>query len=189
MLRSISSFVKSVAKNNLSWPGAFLLLAVSCAVYWPLRHAGFIWDDDSFLTENPLIKQADGLRRFWFYSDAGGYFPMTSTSLWLEWRLWGMNAAGYHFVNILLHGASAALLWRMLVKLNIPGAWLAAALFAAHPVNVESVAWITQRKNTLAMFFYAGSLWCYLRLEETGRRRFYWLALGAFALALLSKTA
>jgi len=154
------------------WPPALLLLLIVAAtliVYMPAMRSGFIWDDDRFLTDNPLIKAPQGLRLFWFSTYPLDYFPLTSTTLWIEWRLWHMNAAGYHVVNVLLHAASAVLVWRVLARL-IPrsgtGAWLAGLIFAVHPVCVESVAWITERKNTLPLPLFLASLLVYLRFDE-----------------------
>ncbi len=168
---------------------AVALVALTLLAYLPAMRGGFIWNDDTFLTGNPLIKSWDGLRRFWFTADPPDYFPLTSTSLWLEWRLWGMNPAGYHVVNVLLHALSAMLLWRVLKRLKAPGAWLAGLIFAVHPVNVESVAWITERKNTLAMALFMASLLAYLKFDEDDAPRAYALALGLFLLALLAKTS
>jgi tetratricopeptide (TPR) repeat protein len=176
------------------WLIGFLLIALTFLVYQPVWHAGFIWDDDTFLTKNPVFKSvdfksADCLYQVWFTTSTMDYYPMTF-SLWcLEWRFWGNNPLGYHLVNVLLHGLSAVLLWRVFLRLRNPGALVAGALFALHPVNVESVAWISEGKNALCMFFYVATLLAWLEFEESGRRRWYGLALAGFALSLLSKSA
>jgi tetratricopeptide (TPR) repeat protein len=166
-----------------------VMVLITLVVYIPAMRAGFVWDDDLFLTNNPLIKTDDGLYRFWFTTEPPDYFPLVSTSLWFEWRVWGMDATGYHVVNIVLHAISSMLIWLVLRRLKIPGAWLAALIFAIHPVNVESVARITERKNTQPMVFYLLTILLYLRFESDGRRRWYVLALSAFLIALLSKTS
>jgi tetratricopeptide (TPR) repeat protein len=179
------------------WAGA-LLVVVTLVAYLPVLRAGFVWDDDTFLTQNPLIKAADGLRRFWATTEATDYWPVTSTTLWVEWRLWGMHAIGYHATNLLFHVAECLFLWRILTLLRIPGAFLASLIFAVHPVNVESVAWIAERKNLVAMLFFLASIFCFIKKEtappaparsgfgESGQA-WYWLSLASFILALLSK--
>ena len=189
----------SATLRNPVFLGTAGIVLLTIAAYLPALGAGFVWDDDSMLTGNLFVKVPLGLYYIWCSTALPDYFPLTSTSFWLEWRLWGTNASGYHFTNILLHAASACLLWRVLKKLRIPGAWVAAIIFAVHPINVQSVAWITERKNTLCMFFFLlSSLW-YLRSEDASidnppspqisPRWYYWLSLLAFVFALLSKTA
>ncbi len=198
------------------WAGAALITIVTFIAYLPSINGGFVWDDDLLLTNNDLIKSPDGLDLIWCSTEAKDYWPGTNTSFWIEWRLWEMNPAGYHVSNMILHVAECLLIWIILRKLSIPGAFLAAAVFALHPVNVESVAWISQRKNTMAMLFFLLSILWYVkgmqhaagkvapgRLEGAGRETasgiihhssfiphpssFYWLSLAAFVMAMLSK--
>lgn len=169
---------------------ALALVALVLALYAPSFGAGFIWDDDTFVTHNRLIHASDGLWRLWFTREAPDYWPLTSSLLWLEWRLWGGAASGFHAVNVALHALSCVLLWRIFARLELPGAWLGAALFAAHPVCVESVSWITERKNTLSFALCAASALLYLRAEDgpqSGRLR--WSSFGVFVLSLLAKTS
>ena len=169
-----------------------LLAVVTIFAYRPAWNGGFIWDDNKYVTNNDLLMAPDGLRRIWFSLDSPSqYFPLVYTTFRLEHALWGLNPSGYHWVNILLHVANAFLLWRILARLNIHGAWLAGAIFALHPVQVESVAWITERKNVLMVFFFLLTLlaWIGFVNERTKRRwRFYALALILYVLALSAKT-
>ena len=151
------------------WLG-LLLAMITLVAYLPALDGGFIWDDHSHVENNPLLFGPGGLKRIWFSLEAPQYYPLVFTSFRLERALWGVNPAGYHWVNLLLHTANALLVWQLLRRLRVPGAWLAAALFALHPVNVESVAWITERKNTLSMLFYLLSLLCFLRSDEAPDR-------------------
>ncbi len=150
--------------------GAVLIAILACIAYLPSINGGFILDDDRLLTDNNLIKADGGLYRFWCTAEPMDYWPGTSTTLWVEWRLWEMQPAGYHVTNLLLHVVEALLIWLILRKLSIPGAFLAALLFAVHPVNVESVAWISQRKNVTAMLFFLLSILWYLKYAELARR-------------------
>jgi tetratricopeptide (TPR) repeat protein len=169
-----------------------LLLVITVLAYWPAFHAGFVWDDDKYVTQNPLLTAADGLYRIWFSAHTQSqYFPLVYTSFRYERLLWGLNPLGYHLVNVLFHGLNAVLIWLVLVRLKAPAAWLAAAIFALHPVNVESVAWIAELKNVESVFFCLLALLAWM--EFTGRPaasswRYYALALAAYALALFAKT-
>jgi tetratricopeptide (TPR) repeat protein len=173
-----------------------LLLFLTLLAYVPAMQGGFIWDDDSYVTENQTLRSLEGLEKIWVQPNSTPqYYPLVFSSFWLEYKLWGLNPTGYHLVNILLHALSALLLYRLLVYLNVPGAWLAAAVFALHPVHVESVAWVAERKNVLSGFFYFSSAFCLFRFfglagEGEKKSNLWWYAAGLllFACALLSKT-
>ncbi len=170
------------------------------------RHDGTVWDDDDHFLEDPLIRAEDGWWRIWLDPQpgivgvAGGstvwnYWPLTRTSFWVERHLWGVdererpNLLASHVTNVALHALNALLVLLVLRQLRLPGAELAALLFAVHPVTVESVAWLTERKAVLSTTLFGVSLVGWLRFEDTGRARWYAFTSGAFLLALMSKTS
>ncbi len=168
---------------------AVLLVGLLVLAYLPALNGGPVWDDDAHLTR-PDMQSWQGLGRIWF--EVGGatpqYYPLLHSAFWLEHRLWGDAVLGYHLTNLALHAVSALLLLTILRWLKIPGAWLAAFLFALHPVHVESVAWMSEQKNALATVFYLGAALAYLHFDRTRRRALYFLATGLFVAALLSKS-
>src|SRR5438445_5693200 len=141
--------------------GVILIFLVVLAAYWPALQGQFVWDDELLVAKNPLVTGKLTLRSVWFGTD----FPLSLTALWLEWLAWDKHPAGYHAVNILLHVVGTVLLWRVLLRLKIPGAWLAALIFAVHPVCAGSVAWISALKNTLSLGFYPLRILWYLRFH------------------------
>ena len=159
--------------------------------YLPALRGGFVWDDEPLITANALMRTPSGLAEIWSGSRTADYFPVTNTVFWIEHHLFGDNATGYHAVNILLQAANALLLWRVLRRLQIPGAFLAGLIFAIHPINAESVAWISELKNVLSMFFFLISALLFFEIEDQrvlNRTVAYSASLVAFLLALLSKT-
>ena len=188
--------------------GAFLpacaLLALTLVAYLPALDAGFVFDDSVYVTKDARMESAEGLRRIW--TEVGGpeyrhqYCPLTTSGFWVQHQLWGQHPFGYHLVNVLLHALNAVLLWRLLGAMGVPGAWLGAAIFAVHPVHVQSVAWITELKNVLSTAFVLSSALVFVNwfgLDRGGqsvsgdarRPGLYTLGLGLFVCALLSKTA
>lgn len=172
-----------------------LLVLLTLIAYLPVLDAGFIWDDDDYVVENRHLRDTAGLQAIWLEPGATPqYYPLVHTTFWVEHQLWGLNPFGYHLTNVLLHALGGVLLWRVLVSLSIPGAWVGAALFALHPVHVESVAWVTERKNVLSGALFLAALLAYHRFrpgwrdDARGSRVGYGLSLAAFAGALLAKT-
>ena len=163
---------------------AALILVLTLLAYLPVLGGGYIWDDDDYVTTNAALRTPAGLVDIWLHPHATPqYYPLVFTSFWIEHAIWGLHPAGYHVVNVLLHAIAAILLWRVLLMLDLPppAALIAACVFAVHPVNVESVAWITERKNVLSAVFYFASAWMFLRGK-------LWVALALFACALVSKS-
>jgi protein O-mannosyl-transferase len=177
--------------------GALSLLVV--AAYWPALRGEFVWDDLLLIGKNRLVTGETTLRTIWFRED----FPLATIAFWAQWQAWGNQPLGYHIVNLLLHAINVLMVWRVLLRLDIRGAALAAALFALHPVCVASVAWVSELKNTLSLAFCLVSLWAYLRFENSSthlsgihpdpgpvpHRLWFVLSLAAFVLALLTKTS
>src|SRR5207248_1070878 len=170
---------------------AAIIVGAVLLVYLPALRAGFVWDDEQLITSNPLLRTFSGLIESWSGGRTADYFPITNTAFWIEHHLFGDNPLGYHGLNILLQAAGAVLVWLVLHRLQIPGAWLAGLIFGIHPVHVESVAWISELKNVLSMFFALLSFYCYLDVDENGllsRKTAYVLSVVFFLLALLAKT-
>ncbi len=176
-------------QGALSALGLCLLVAIS---YFPAIGAGFVWDD-AVLTEARPLRSLSGLWQIWLNPASleqyeGHYWPLLYTTFWLEHRLWGLAPLGYHIVNLLLHMAVTTLLWRLLLRLEVAGAWVAAAVFAVHPLHTESVAWVIGRKDILAALFSVACVLYYLRFIEDGRRGNYIRALLLYPAALLCKS-
>jgi protein O-mannosyl-transferase len=185
------------------WPARGMLLLLAAGAFLPTLHNGFIWDDDNYITQNPLLASphtASALRLIWLSPGATPqYYPLTHTSLLLEYKLWNKTALGYHAVSIALHAISALLLWQILRRLRLRWAWLIAAIWAVHPMQVETVAWASERKNTLSAVFYFASILAYLKAVnpiapeypdnfDHPRPKYLTLSIALFALGMLSKT-
>jgi tetratricopeptide (TPR) repeat protein len=167
--------------------GAILLLLLVFLAYARAGAAGFIWDDESHLTQNPCIVGPLGLADIWTSASAV-YYPLVLTTFWILHHFVGITPLPYHVLNVAFHAASALLLWRVLVQLQVRGAWLGAAMWALHPVLVQSVAWITEMKNTQSAFFYLLAISCYLQSRDRKRNGiFYWLTIFFFVAAITSK--
>ena len=172
---------------------AFLALGLMVVVsYLPaMLWSGFVWDDSIFINADS-VREVSGLWQIWFSPSAiegeGHYWPLVYTTFWLEHKLWGFAPTGYHIINVLLHLANTLLLWHLLRRLALPGAWLVAAVFAVHPLHVESVAWVIERKDVLSGLFYLAAVLMWMRFVEQPNPRWYVWSLVLYAAGLLSKS-
>lgn len=168
-----------------------VLVIAALAVYWPALRGDWLWDDDLDLTGNLALRSVAGLGQIWFDPSAlYDYYPLKYTVQWIQWHLWHTDTLGYHLTNVALHVLSGGLFWRVLRRLGADRmAWLGGLLFVVHPLAVESVAWITELKNTLSLPLLLGSLLCYMDFAESRRRGAHAAATGLFLAAMLCKTS
>jgi Flp pilus assembly protein TadD len=179
------------------WPriGQAAVIALAAwAALSPALHGGWLWDDPVEVARNPVLRDPAGLARIWAGSVGPDYFPLKTSVQWLQWHLWGDRLAGYHWTNLALHVLSSLLVWRLLSRLGIGFAFWGGLLFAVHPETVESVAWITELKNTLSLPLLLGAMLSYLTWDEGARNQrnkpaLYALSVCLFALAMLAKSS
>jgi tetratricopeptide (TPR) repeat protein len=180
------------ARRPVAIQAAVIVLA-GCWVYWPALHGGWVWDDPAEISQNAVLRDSGGLAQIWSGAAGVDYFPLKTTVQWVEWQIWGDHTAGYHAVNLGLHLLGAFLLWRLLCKLGVRWAWLGGLLFAVHPIAVESVAWISELKNTLSLPLLLGAMIAYVdyddfRAAKGATSLSYIVSLLLFLLAMLSKS-
>ena len=198
------------ADNRVDRWNSFLLRAAVIVlaglwVYSPAYHGDWLWDDDQLLTQNLTVQHRvspdpsvppnslQSLAKLWFNPDGADYFPLSYTALWAQWPFFGLRSTGYHVTTILLHIAGSLLLWALLAKMRIPGAWLSGLVFAIHPVCVESVAWVSETKNTLSLPLFLISAICWVGQDDetdtAKRQRLYGISIVFFLLAMFAKTS
>jgi Flp pilus assembly protein TadD len=176
---------------GFSWATILQALVIAAAVLWiyqPVWHGDWLEDDDQLVTGNSVAHDPSGLWKIWF--DPGSlvdYQPIKVSVVWLQWQLWGGDTLGYHLTNVFLHVLSALLVWRLLSKFGLRLAWLGGLIFAIHPAQVESVAWISELKNTLSLPPFLLAMCAWIDYEERGKAGDYFLALGLFLAAMLCK--
>lgn len=174
-------------QRGRAWAIALGIVAAAVLAYLPSLRGGFVFDDHVLVEGGPLLRGP--LWRIWFSTDPVDWWPLTNTALWLEWRVFGDWTPGHRLVSLGLHAGVALLLWRVLERLEVPAAWLGALLFAVHPVAVESVAWVSELKNTLSGILFAGACLAWLRFRDSSRTREAALAAALSLGAMLAKSS
>ncbi len=188
MDRSIHKEQLSILRSShTQWLSLVFLIVLA---YIPALKASFVWDNTG-IVENVFLRTGQGLWKIWVTPWATAephYWPVVYTIFWIEYHLWGLAPFGYHLVNVLLHAFNTILIWKILQRNSIPGAWLAAAIFGLHPVHVESVAWLIELKDVLSGMFYLVGFLAYMDFENTQNLKWYMLSIGCYVFAVLSKS-
>ncbi|MDR1190899.1 MAG: tetratricopeptide repeat protein [Verrucomicrobiales bacterium] len=173
-----------VAKAERQWLYAALVILAGLFVAAPAFHGTWLWDDDQEITANGALRTWAGLSAIWSGNAGADFLPLKSTILWIEYHLWEQNNTGYHLITVLAHIINALLVWKLLHKLGLRAAWLGGVLFAVHPVLVESVAWVSEQKNTLSLLLLIPAMLAYINYDEKLHAKNFTHALGAFGWAL-----
>jgi tetratricopeptide (TPR) repeat protein len=168
---------------------SLLIVAAGLWVFWPALQGNWVWDDSFLVTNNPTLRSFPGLWKIWFAKPESDYWPLTWTVLWVQWHLWGSQPLPYHLLTLSLHLASAFLVWRLLGRLGLRWGWIGALLFVIHPLAVESVAWISEIKNTLSLPLFLLSLDAFMEADEDKNNRAYLRSLLLYLAAMLCKTS
>ena len=193
--RTVETASSLPAATSYSRQDVLALVALGLMVvvsYLPVMlWGGFVWDDEIYIKVDP-VRDVSGLWQIWFSPSAidgeGHYWPLVYTTFWLEHKLWGFDPTGYHIVNVMLHWVNTLLVWHLVRRLAVPGAWVVAAVFAVHPLHVESVAWVIERKDVLSGLLYLAAALAWMRFVEQPRRGWYACSLVLYAAGLLSKS-
>jgi protein O-mannosyl-transferase len=170
-------------------PGALVIALLAAWIYSPCLHGTWLWDDGLEVAQNPVLRAPGGWWTPWVHPEGMDYFPLKSSLQWLEWHIWGADPFGYHLVSLGLHVASALLVWRLLGLLGTPAAFLGGLIFAVHPLAVESVAWISEFKNTVSLPPLLLAAIAYVEFDRDSRRGAWVRSLAWFFAALVCKTS
>jgi Tfp pilus assembly protein PilF len=190
MAQRLNVFTPLMTMKGRLWLQAGVIAAAILAIYAPVLHGDWIGDDKTDITTNAIIQSPTGLSDIWFKPGSlEDYYPIKASVQWGQWHLWHMDTVGYHFTNIFLHLINALLVWRFLGKFRLKFAWLGGLLFAIHPVNVESVAWIAELKNTLSLPFFLLAMIAWIDYDKDGKQRNYLLSVAFFFITMLCKTS
>jgi tetratricopeptide (TPR) repeat protein len=189
VLRSLLAYLDPLSATWRDWlPKALLIVGLTFWIYWPSLRGEFIWDDQWYITLNPLLPSPTGLAKIWFEPGSWvEYYPIEETVLWVQWHLFGTDTLGYHLTNVFLHLVSAFLVWNLLGKFGMRSAWVGGLIFAIHPVQVDSVAYICELKNTLSLPFFLLAMIAWIDYDAGQSKRDYRRALLLFLAAMLCK--